>query len=77
MEGPLQNKSLAAEIRQYLMKGGTIVPISHNIMWKILCPCIIAGPISLSMWQNCLDLQSIGSCLFCCAISTTAKTQLT
>ena len=26
MEGPLQNKSLAAEIRQYLMKGGTIIP---------------------------------------------------
>ena len=26
MEGPLQNKSLADEIRQCLMKGGTIIP---------------------------------------------------
>ena len=26
LEGPLQNKSLAAEIRQYLMKEGAIIP---------------------------------------------------
>ena len=31
-EGPLQNKSLATKIRQYLIKGGTIIP--HVI---ILC----------------------------------------
>ena len=59
IEEPLQNKSLATNIRRYLVQGGIFILCFSVIMWSVLCQCIlhVLFDNSLhSMWQTVFKL---------------------